>query len=367
MKNVVIIGAGQTGRGYLARLLYLSGQPFVMLDRDEELVRRFRGKSSYEIRFGGSGRGPIEMPVPEIYGMDEKEAAVTLREADLIFTSVAEQNLPALIPYLQKAVQERTKENPLTLITCENGVSPKKKLEGAIDRERLILSEAVIFCTTLKEDGESLDILSEDLDWLPYDVKALGDTLPYHGMEAEERFPQLLERKIYTYNCLSACVTYPGAVLGYTDYAEAANDPAVVQIMEEVCRSLNQSLSRRYGITEMEQAEFSARAVPKFQTRSIRDTIERNARDVQRKLGPRERMIAPLLIMKEYGCDTSALEKVTAAAVLYGERTGTLKLDGKPVENPAEQLGELLAQLDEETLGQIRKEYERLRTDFPET
>ena len=155
-----------------------------------------------------------------------------------------------------------------------------------------------------------------------------------------------------------------GAVLGYTDYAEAANDPAVVQIMEEVCRSLNQSLSRRYGITEMEQAEFSARAVRKFQNRSIRDTIERNARDVQRKLGPRERMIAPPLIMKEDGCDTSALEKATAAAVLYGERTGTLKLDGEPVENPAECLGELLSELDEETLSQIRKEYERLRTGF---
>ena len=36
-------------------------------------------------------------------------------------------------------------------------------------------------------------------------------TILYEGMEAEEKFPQLLERKIYTYNCLSACVTYPGA------------------------------------------------------------------------------------------------------------------------------------------------------------
>ena len=27
MKKVILIGAGQTGRGYLARLLSLSGQP----------------------------------------------------------------------------------------------------------------------------------------------------------------------------------------------------------------------------------------------------------------------------------------------------------------------------------------------------
>lgn len=41
-----------------------------------------------------------------------------------------------------------------------------------------------------------------------------------------------------------------------------------------------------------------------------------------------------------------------------------MKLDGEPVENPAECLGELLSELDEETLSQIRKEYERLRTGF---
>ena len=194
MKKAVIVGAGQTGRGYLARLLYLSDQPYVLLDRDTDLVRRLREKGSYEIRFGGSGRGPIEMPVPEVYAMEEAGAAEALREADLIFTAVAEQNLPALIPYLKRAVAERTKKEPLVLITCENGIAPKEKLAGAIAKERLILSEAVIFCTTLREAGESLDILSEDLDWLPYDVKALGFELPYYGMEAEEQFPQLLER-----------------------------------------------------------------------------------------------------------------------------------------------------------------------------
>lgn len=361
MKKAVIVGAGQTGRGYLARLLYLSDQPYVLLDRDTDLVRRLREKGSYEIRFGGSGRGPIEMPVPEVYAMEEAGAAEALREADLIFTAVAEQNLPALIPYLKRAVAERTKKEPPALITCENGIAPKEKLAGAIAKERLILSEAVIFCTTLREAGESLDILSEDLDWLPYDVKALGFELPYYGMEAEEQFPQLLERKIYTYNCLSACVTYPGALLGYEDYAEAANDPAVARLLEEVSQSLNQCLSRRYGISEKEQADFSARAVRKFQNRSIRDTIERNARDVQRKLGPKERMIAPLLIMKEQGCSTTALEEVTAAAALYGERTGTLKLNGETVKNPAERLDELLPDLDGEMLERIREEYRKLK------
>lgn len=105
----------------------------------------------------------------------------------------------------------------------------------------------MIFCTTLKAE-KGLDILSEDLDWLPYDVKALGETLSWHGMEAEEHFPELLERKIYTYNCLSACVTYPGAALGYENYAEAANDPAIEEIMKKAVASLSKALAAVTGL-----------------------------------------------------------------------------------------------------------------------
>ena len=358
MKKVILIGAGQTGRGYLARLLSLSGQPFVFLDKNEALIEALRSAGSYKISFGDSEREPLELKVSEACVMGSAEAAEVLADADFIFTSIAEQNLPQLIPALQQAVRERTKPEPLKLITCENGVSPKKKLEGVIPEDRLVLSEAVIFCTTLKAE-KGLDILSEDLDWLPYDVKALGETLSWHGMEAEEHFPELLERKIYTYNCLSACVTYPGAALGYENYAEAANDPAIEEIMKKAVASLSKALAARYGITEQKQHEFAMRAVQKFQNRSIRDTIERNARDVQRKLGPKERMIAPLLIMKQYGADTSALEEVIAAALLYGRKTGMIQLKGEPVVDPMERLPELCPDLTPETVKAIRTYYRK--------
>lgn len=359
MKKTVIIGAGQTGRGYLARLLKLSGQPYTFLDKDKKLIEELRKTKKYQIYFGDSEREPLEMEVSDAYAMDEEGAAEALKEADLIFTAVAEQNLQDLIPDLRRALAERTKKNPPALITCENGVSPKEKLADSFRPEEFILSEAVIFCTTLKAET-GLNILSEDLDWLPYDVKALGFVLPFRGMEAEERFPQLLERKIYTYNCLSACIAYPGAYLGYEDYAEAANDFRIMKLLNRAEASLDVCLSKRYGISREEQEAFTQRAIRKFQNRSISDTIERNVRDVQRKLGPRERIFAPMEIMRDSGCDTWALEITAAAALFYGEKTQGFKSDGKLIERPLESLGELFPWLAPEIVERIRKAYGNL-------
>lgn len=65
MKKVILIGAGQTGRGYLARLLSLSGQPFVFLDKNEALIGGASKRGSYKISFGDSEREPLELKVSE--------------------------------------------------------------------------------------------------------------------------------------------------------------------------------------------------------------------------------------------------------------------------------------------------------------
>ena len=48
--KIAIVGAGQTGRGFLARLLY--GQAGIaFFDRDVALIARLNARGSYAIRF----------------------------------------------------------------------------------------------------------------------------------------------------------------------------------------------------------------------------------------------------------------------------------------------------------------------------
>lgn len=322
--NNIIIGAGQCGRGYIARLLALSKEAFTFIDCDPHIIEQLRSDASYTISFCGSNRESLSVHNYHAYSWEEQESLDSLQEADVIFTSVSEQHLPELVKPLRMALQNRKKPHKAVIITAENGTSPKKKLAELADIAEL--SESVIFCTTLKKD-KGLDIISEDLDHLPYDASCLSSRLPFHGMHAEHSFKDLLERKIYTYNGLSACVSYLGAYLGYTSYAEAANDPAIVSLTDAARKQLDQAVASAYGIDNEQQHAFSRMAVTKFRNRGIPDTIERNARDVVRKLGKKERVIAPIMLISNYGEAPVSFCIVCAAALWYGSVNRAFAID----------------------------------------
>ena len=102
----------------------------------------------------------------------------------------------------------------MNIIVAENGIAPSTPLVSLRENPLVHLSEGIIFCTTIGTEN-SLDIASENLDHFPYDSIALQGSLPFYGMVKEEHFADLLERKIYTYNCISACIAYLGYEKGY--------------------------------------------------------------------------------------------------------------------------------------------------------
>lgn len=322
MSNVVIIGAGQTGAGFINRLLHLSKQPVVFLDQDAAKVKRLNDQGRYTISFGSQMRSDIEVDNYRAFHIDSKEAMEALIDADLIFTSIGEQNLTSLIPILEQSLKQRSAK-PLQIITAENGVSPKRKLECLLSDPRVRLSEGIIFCTTVYHQ-DTLHLISEDLDWIPYDSKPLEKRLPYIGFEAYDKFHDLLKRKIFTYNCLSAVVAYAGEHKGYTNYAEAANDSEILHLMNQIRDRIDLAISQEFHISLEEQQAFSLMAIRKFTNRSIIDTIDRNVRDVERKLGKQERIVAPLRILADYHLASHELLYVAALAVAYGQKTDTL-------------------------------------------
>lgn len=78
-----------------------------------------------------------------------------------------------------------------------------------------------------------------------------------------------------------------------------------------------------------EQQKFMSMTLSKFRDTNIIDSIERNARDVGRKLGKNERMITPILLMKKYSCLVKLMELVVACAIYYGCDSVEKKKDEK--------------------------------------
>ena len=105
------------------------------------------------------------------YTVDSKQGLDALAQADLVMISVGQKNLDSLVPLIQKALAIRQKGD-VDILTAENGVHTKNYLIPLCQDKRVHLAETIVFCTTLKQEN-SLDIFSEDLDYLPYDVVSL--------------------------------------------------------------------------------------------------------------------------------------------------------------------------------------------------
>ncbi len=309
MSKIVVVGAGKTGRGFIARLLREAREEIIFIDKNEELVNRLNREREFKIRFFGNVREPYVLDHFQAYTWEN----ASLEDAELIFVSVGGQNLKdageSLAPFLDN-------EKHYYIITGENASHPSAALRAAIGKENISVSEATVFCTTI-EDG-SLDIHSENYPYLQCDADLLEGYVPEAGaIRPLHHFSNFLTRKLFTYNAASCVIAYLGWLKGYTNYADAANDKDILKLLDQNYAATNRVLCKEFGYEETDQEEFAALSKAKFCDRTIVDTVARNARDPQRKLGANERIIGPIRLLHKYGEDASVLEQTAAAAVLY--------------------------------------------------
>lgn len=323
VKKAVIIGAGQTGRGFVAPILNENNYSITFLDENTSLIYKLQNEKKYIIHYFGNTKPSEEINDFEALSINDEEALQRLIDSDVVITSVFSGHLVELIPYLKKAGNKRQK--PLVIICCENGVNVKKPLTDA--HLNAIITEGIIFCTTLKPHKDSLDLMSEAIDAIPIDGSVPNLELEINRMPQENNFAQLIQRKIYTYNFMSALIAYLGWYKHYEVYAEAAADEEISSIIESVKPIVSSVIAKEYAISYEEQLAFTQRAIDKFKNKEIFDTIYRNARQSKRKLGENERLLSPLKFAQKYESDTKYFDLIIAAAILYAVKEESENID----------------------------------------
>ncbi len=309
MKKIVVVGAGKTGRGFIGRLLAEDKREIIFIDNDAAVVDKLNRSGSFDVNFFGNSREGVRVDNYTAYTWDN----AVLDDAELIFVSVCGPNLKDVGVSLSKLLDA---DKHYYIVTCENASHPSKTLREAIGLTNISVSEATVFCTTIEADG--INISSENYPYLQCDADLLDGYIPdVSSVKALGSFSDFLTRKLYTYNAASCVIAYIGALRGFEDYGEAANNPEILELLDRNYAVTNTAMCRRYGYDEQEQAEFAALSKVKFCDRTIIDTVERNARDPRRKLAYEERIIGPARLLHEYGLDASVLEMTAAAAVLY--------------------------------------------------
>jgi mannitol-1-phosphate 5-dehydrogenase len=168
----------------------------------------------------------------------------------------------------------------------------------------------------------------QDYPHLPIDAAAVRGALPpIEGLEPRAGFEGFLERKIYTYNAANATVSYLGYLKGYTALAEAGHDAEILEVVRGVYDETGAALAAKHRVSAEEQAALAAASLAKFQDRTIVDSIERNARDPIRKLGPSDRLVGAARLVLQYGGRPGSLATAIAAALFYDEPSDPIALE----------------------------------------
>ncbi len=307
-KHIVILGAGKTGRGFLAVLFHRQAK-ITFIDRNPSLIAALRAAGSYRVRFFDNRPEEVISQYTALC-TDDPNCKDILQKSDAIFVCVRPENCPAASDWLRGKISEKT-----CIFACENAVYPAA-LMGVLQNQTC---SAAVFATSIQEPS-SLNLQSENYPFLHVESADFAEPLySIKGLRKEANFPLLMLRKIYTYNASSAIIAYLGAEKGISSYSEAACDPDIARELDLFYPQINRALCLEYQIDPKEQEAFSQNARRKFENHQIIDTVARNAANPERKLKPHERLIAPAKLIEKHGGDASSLYKAAAGALHYME------------------------------------------------
>lgn len=336
--KAIVLGAGRIGRGFVSSLLLKNGVDIHYFDVSNEMVDLLNEQGHYTIHVLGHSDLDIENPnVTADLATDAHALAEAWKEADFIFTACGGKNMPSvghLLGNAFKVLYAMDGVHTSNIVTCENWIDPDKDLIKAVlevlnEEERTAfldntgIAESVILCTGTGAPDPSIqhgpaDTWIQNFPYLPIDRAAIKGEIPqWEFFDFAEGFGNMLTQKLYTNNTACGSGAYLGSLKGCKLMSEAANDPEIEPILDEIYGEINYALIHGLNIPEDSQLAFQRRARAKYRDRDIVDPLTRIARDPIRKLGSDDRLIGPAKIALKAGKEPKAIAMAAAAALYY--------------------------------------------------
>ena len=339
MKEAIIFGAGNIGRGFIGQLFSESGYFVTFVDIDQPLLDAINRRSSYTIRLATNERvEDITVgPVRGLHTGQIAKIAEAISQAEIGATAVGVRALPMVAPLVAAGVCRRFeagKAAPLNLIICENlkdaaAIFHSMVGEGVPASAQEYFAANVGFVDTvigrmvppptpeMRQHDPSL-ILVEPYKELPVDRRGFIGQIPaIVSMEACDNFPAYTARKLYLHNCGHACLAYLGHRRGHTFGYQALVDPAVRPLFEQALGEAKRGIVSTYNVQATWLEAHIADLIGRFANRTLGDTIVRLGHDPLRKLAPNDRLVGAARLVEKAGVTPDALSWGIAAGYTF--------------------------------------------------
>lgn len=332
MKQAVIIGAGNIGRGFIGQIFSEAGFETCFVDVSEPIVNALNDRHEYPldiVRTGGSKRLTIKN-VRAVNGNDRDAAQRAIADCDICVTCVGAKAIKFIIPNLVGGIKLRYSETkrPFNLLICENLMDADKYIHSLLEPEltadelaNVGLVETSVGRMVPIPDPEltkidPLLVRAEEYGVLPCDRDAFKGEVPdIRNIVPVSPFRFIIERKLYIHNMGHAVCAYLGMYKGYTYISEAIADPEIRVIVREAMTESAVALAKRFAMPFDELIEHTNDLIRRFGNTALGDTCARVGADIPRKLANADRLTGASLSVMEADGHPAYIAAGAAAAL----------------------------------------------------
>ncbi|QGQ48081.1 mannitol-1-phosphate 5-dehydrogenase [Metabacillus sediminilitoris] len=333
--KAVHFGAGNIGRGFIGLLLHQSGYEVQFVDVNETLIDEINKEKAYRVILANEQKE--EFHVEGVSGINSAKAPEAVIEAissaDLVTTAVGPHILKFIAPLIADGLKKRTKENdmPVNIIACENMVGGSSELQKHVleklnDKETSWVQENVGFPNSAvdrivpnQKNDRLLDVLVEPFhEWVIDSTEMKGAQPEIKEALFVENLQAYIERKLFTVNTGHAATAYLGNLAGHATIAESIKDEEIKKTVLGSLEETGKVLVATYGFNADEHQQYIQKIIGRFANPFIVDDVQRVGRAPLRKLGAKDRLVAPALaFMNEFNEVPENLVKVIVAALKF--------------------------------------------------
>ena len=334
MKQAIMIGAGNIGRGFIGALLEKSGYHVTFADVADNLISAINQRRSYTVHI--QDRECSDLTVTNISGISSANQELVdaiAGDCELITTAVGLRILPIVAKPIAAGIKARKAAGStqiLNVVACENAIRGTSQLRDAVcaqlnEEELAYVKEYVGFADCAVDRivpkasfDNPLDVAVEQ--YTEWDVEKAGwkgERPDIQGLGWVDNLDAYLERKLFTLNSGHAICAYLGALKGCKTIVESIADPAIGPLVHQAMYESGEGLIQKFGFDPEAHHAYIERIFARFQNPFLEDETARVAREPIRKLAPTDRLMKPLMTAYSYGLPVDHLIFGAAAALHF--------------------------------------------------
>lgn len=375
LKNALIIGAGNIGRGVLGLLLDNSQYNLEFYDVDFDKMKDLESKGSYSVFV--AEEEPIKHCISNFKVVKDGELEDAIYRNNMIFCCVYEGAFPSIAKTLAKSIQRKHIEGAedMNVMLCVNSLRAPQIFTNLVEEElnnnleyreyfsnHVGINQVMVLSAGLpisddfsKEDPFSVMITPNphiEIDGNSFK----GEKPAIKNIEFVSNAEGRIYRKVYVGNMRHTMAAFMGANKGYTFIYEAQKNPDIYKCIVGAFNESHQAIKSEYTFDQDEDKSWENYMNDKL-TQEIKDPIERVTANPIIKLSNNERFIGPAKLCLQH----NIIPFYICMGIAYGISYLIKNDPSKNLKHVLEEICELNSEKDYILYQLIQKQYELIQ------